>query len=331
MDTATLKFVAFTVFSVASLVGGYVAGRRGWVSRAFSQRLHLLTIVVLWGVMNFLCVWTVPASWSLVWLAVFPVTLIGVGVLTGWLLGQAIGLTRESLGLLIISAAVSNTGFTLGAYLCYCLLDDGQGAGGVALSMGVTMVTVMQVAAIPVLYPIARHFSAEHDGAPVWRLVAVSFWDLRAMPLYAGAAGLAANLMGAAGVLPPSPAAIMEAWWVQVMIYAGGFGAVFGIGVNLRPRSALGHVREHAALAAIKFAVFPVATAGLLWLTRQTPMPAEGLMRDMLWIESFIPTALMSVMVANLFHLDAQKAAGMWLVNTALFVVVPLPLLIWLV
>jgi len=327
----TLKFVVFTAFAIASLLAGYAAGRRGWLSQAFSKRLHLFTIVLLWGPMNFLCVWTVPMSASLVWLAVFPVALIGVGVAVAWALGRAIGLERESVGLLVITSAVGNTGFSLGAYLCYCLLDDGQGAGGRALSMGVAMVTMMQIAAIPILYPVARHFSRTDPGASVWRLVARSFWDLRATPLYAGTAGLVVNAVGElGGGAWRAPAGVMDSWFVAVMIYAGTFGAVFGIGMNLRPAAAFGHAREHAALAMVKFTVFPAATLGLLWMTRRTAMPAEGLMADVLWVESFMPTALMSVMVANLFHLDAQKAAGMWLVNTGLFVVLALPTLVWL-
>ncbi|MEM6333907.1 MAG: hypothetical protein AAF823_11265 [Planctomycetota bacterium] len=332
MDTATLAFVVFTAFNAATLLAGWWVGKRGLLSAAFSRRLHVCTVVGPWGAMNFLCVWSVPLTWTLLWLAVFPTVLIGVGVGAAFLIGKALRLPRMSLGVVMIAAGVSNTGFTLGGYLCYCLLDDGQGAGAAALAMGVTMVTVMQVSAIPMLYPLASAFAGSGDRPAVWVLVVKSFWDLRAMPLYAGTAGFALNVAGASGVgWAGAPAGVLDAWWVQMLIYAGAFGAHFGIGMNIRPSEALGAWREHATLAACKFAVFPVATAAMLWATGWTPIPAEGLLGRMLWIESFMSTGLMSVMVSNMFRLDARLAANLWVVNTGLFVVGPLVFLILLV
>ncbi|MEM1208597.1 MAG: hypothetical protein AAGI54_04955 [Planctomycetota bacterium] len=330
MDPATTQFLIFTAFNAACLVSGYVARRRGWLSPGFSRGLHTFTVAVLWASMNFLCVWAVPLEPSLVWLAVFPTVLIGVGVAWSCAVGKAMRLPRMSLGVVMISSGVSNTGFTLGAYLCYCLLDDGQGAGGRALAMGVAMVTVMQIAAIPILYPLASHFGPASTGHAVWRLVLKSFWDIRAMPLYAGGAGLVMNTLGAT-VAPAvaAPERLLDAWWVQVLIYAGAFGATFGIGMNLHPRGMLKPWREHLTLASAKYVAFPLGTWALLWLTQWTFAPVEGLLGRMLWIESFMATGLMSVMVANMFHLDARLSANLWVVNTALFVAVPLPLLIW--
>jgi hypothetical protein len=331
MDAATLKFIVFTVFNAATLVAGYVAYHRGWLSLAFSRKLHLFTVVVAWGLMNFMCVWSVPLSPTLVWIALFPTVLIVVGVVAGGLIGRAMGLRRMSLGVTMVSAGTSNTGFTLGAYLAYCLLGDGQGAGPAALAMGVTMVTIMQVSAIPVLYPLAAHFAAGEGRPSVGKLIRQSFWDLRAMPLYAGTTGLTLNVLGVtAWPAVAAPPGLLAMWWVTVLIYVGSFGAHFGIGMNVRPLEALRPWREHATLALAKFAVFPLATAAMLWLTRWTALPAEGLTRDLLFIEGFMATGLMSVMISNMFHLDARLSASLWVVNTALFVMVPLPILIWL-
>ncbi|MEO0588219.1 MAG: hypothetical protein AAF078_11320 [Planctomycetota bacterium] len=329
MDAATLAFVVFTAFNAATLLAGWWVGRRGLLSAAFSRRLHVCTVVGPWGAMNFLCVWSVPLTWTLLWLAVFPTVLIGVGVVAAFAIGKLMRLPRMSLGVVMIAAGVSNTGFTLGAYLCYCLLDDGAGQGAAALAMGVTMVTVMQVSAIPMLYPLASAFASPEDRASVWKLVAQSFWDLRAMPLYAGTAGLALNVAGASGLSwAGAPAGVLDAWWVQVLIYAGAFGAHFGIGMNIRPSEMLRAWREHATLAMCKFAVFPVATLGMLWAKGWTPISADGLLGRMLWIESFMSAGRMSVMGSNMFHLDARLAANVWVVNTGLFVAGPLVFLI---
>ncbi|MEM0914430.1 MAG: hypothetical protein AAGK09_07445 [Planctomycetota bacterium] len=330
MDPATFKFLVFTVFNAATLVAGYVAFHRGWLSQAFSRRLHVFTVVVLWAAMSFLCVWSVPLSWSSLWLAVFPTVLIPVGVVSALGVGWILRLPRMSLAVAMVSAGLSNTGFTLGSYLCYCLLDDGHGAGAAALAMGVAMVTVMQVSAIAMLYPLASHFGTAEDRRDVWRRVLLSFWDVRAMPLYAGAAGLTLNVLGGSSVpMLAAPSGLLDTGWVQALIYAGAFGAMFGVGMNMHPWEALRAWRDQVTLAVVKFAVFPLATLGLLWLTMLTWLPAEGLMAEMLWIEAFMPTGLIGVMIANMFHLDARLSANLWLVNTVAFLVVPLPVLIW--
>ena len=38
----------------------------------------------------------------------------------------------------------------------------------------------------------------------------------------------------------------------------------------------------------------------------------------------------MIVMLANLFYLDTRMASAIWIVNTVLFVVIPLPIILYL-
>ena len=40
---------------------------------------------------------------------------------------------------------------------------------------------------------------------------------------------------------------------------------------------------------------------------------------------AFMPTAIQTVIVANLFHLDARMAGSVWIVNTLIFICLVLP------
>jgi predicted permease len=232
-------------------------------------------------------------------------------------------LSRDHTGVLAISASQGNLGFTLGGYLCYALLSPGD----VALAYSVAYVSIMQAAAVLLIFPIARRFGPHDDrDEPIGRLMLKSLFELRGIHLYAALAGL---LLAASRV--PVPVWV-DAWRVKdVLFYAGSIGAYFGIGLRLRVGLAesLSCWRENLALAAGKFVFIPIVTLGLLAIMRSTPWVIEPLGQKVVLVEAFMPTAIASVLYANMFHLDARRASVMWFWNTVLFAVVILPVLIF--
>jgi predicted permease len=58
-------------------------------------------------------------------------------------------------------------------------------------------------------------------------------------------------------------------------------------------------------------------------------VPLAPLGQKVVLVEAFMPVAIQAVMIANLFHLDGRMASTLWLVNTVLFALVPLPVLVW--
>ena len=144
------------------------------------------------------------------------------------------------------------------------------------------------------------------------------------MPLYAAVAGL---VLGALEV--PRAAFLTTPLFLNAIIYLGAAGAVVGIGMRLRLGDALRYPIENLALAIMRFTMLPVATLGLVALIGLTPIPLTSPLREVAIIEAFMPTALLTVMLSNIFHLDTRLASSAWLVNTVAFVVVPLPVLLW--
>lgn len=77
-------------------------------------------------------------------------------------------------------------------------------------------------------------------------------------------------------------------------------------------------------LAAIKFIVLPAAVYLAL-----LPVHLHPDLKMVIRIESFMPTAVYSVISSILFDLDAKLSAGLFVVNTVLFILIVLPLLIF--
>jgi len=336
MSPRAIQFLAFVGFGVVSLVGGYVARRRGWVREERSRTLHFWTVAAIWSTVGLLGVWQLPPRLSNLWLvAIEPVLVVGPALLA-IPLGRWFGATERQVGVLAVAAGLANLGFTLGGYLCYTLLTEPrlleqpgaspQAVGDAALAYAIAQVSVMSVVGIVLLYPLARHFGGEReDDETIGALIYHSLVDWRALMLYAAVAGAAL-----AYARVPFPGFVDRWYLMDGLFYLGGFTAYFGIGLRLHVGTTLRAVRYHAALAGVKFLLVPALTAGLLALSNLWPPGPPLLLQRVMLVLSVMPTAIQTVIVANLFHLDARLASGLWLVNTAAFALIPLPVLLYL-
>lgn len=314
----TIKFLIFAAFSLASLWVGYLSRKRGWVREELSQTVHFHTIVWVWSLVSLLSLWRAPLVERDMGLVVMQVVIVAAAGFGAIPLARLFRRPRESVGVIAVAAAGGNLGFTLGAYLCYSLLDDSLRALGYAIAY----VSVMQIAAVVLTYPIARHYGREGGGSLV-RLMVRNLLDLRAMPLYGAMAG---QLLGMFGVAFPQG---LTDWGVfDILFYIGSFGGYFGIGLRLRLGDSLRYVPEHAVLAGMKFAFIPLVTLGLWLLLRPTAWALDPVARDVVFIQSAMPTAIQTVMLANLFGMNVRLASVLWLWSLLLFFVLPLPVIL---
>ncbi len=116
---------------------------------------------------------------------------------------------------------------------------------------------------------------------------------------------------------------------LDALFYLGGGSAYFGIGLRLRFMDVLRDPGLHLGVAIIQFAVQPLLAFGAVYGLGTLGWPATELQSEVTLIEAFSPVAINTVIVANLFRLDARLAAALWLSNTVLFCVIPLPALLW--
>ncbi len=324
MDPRTLQFTAFCVFNALCLAAGYGARRRKLLGEHAARPIHFVTVSFVWGAVSLLSVWRLPPLSANLWLVVIEPLLVAVPAFAVVPIARRMGCNNKQTGVIATAAGLGNLGFTLGAYLCYTLLNSPAGQGEAALAYAVAQVNLMAMAGVLMMYPLARHFGGQHgDDQSITKLIVTSFFDLRALMVHCAIVGV---VLAYAGV--PFPVALDEYHVIDVLFYLGGFGGYFGIGLRLRLGDARMYLREHALLALVKFAGIPLLSVGVLALVNLTPVPLAVLGQRVVVVEAFMPIAIQSVMIANLFHLDGRMASTLWLVNTALFVLVPLPVLV---
>ena len=241
---------------------------------------------------------------------------------------------------LALAAGLRNSGFALGSFLAYAILPVGDllrqqaGPGGElsseqvgqlsisALAYGLLIVMTMSMAVVIFLFPMVQHFaSSENDKQPIGRIIYKSFVDWKAMLFYSSAAGIALAYLRV-----PCPPIVHEWHILKALIFVGSATAYFGIGLRLHVAHLRPHLKSHAMVAGVKFIATPLLTLGLLLIARNlgtTPPPA--MLDQTFMLIAFMPTAIQTVIVANLFHLDARMAGSVWLVNTLVFICIVLP------
>jgi predicted permease len=83
-------------------------------------------------------------------------------------------------------------------------------------------------------------------------------------------------------------------------------------------------------LAVVRFGVAAAVGVALSWLTWLTPWPLHGLRWNVNVVESFVPTAVTMVAVANMFSLRPREASALFVVNTVMYLVLVLPVVFWI-
>ena len=308
--------IAFVIVSLLSLVAGMAARRYRLVHEGVSRAVHFHTVSWVWSSLALLSVWRMTVTGEALWLLLIVPVMGAVPMVLVLLVGRWVGLRRDALAVTAISAGVANTGATLGAYLAKMRIEP----AGEALGYAIVYVTIMAIAGILMLYPLAAHFAAGSGGQggrpSLGRLLVKSFWCLPALSMYATLAGAALSLGDV-----PFPAALEQGHVIDALFYAAAVGGYFGIGLRLRFDPPWRDAGAHGLLALARFAIAPLCAVGLLMLIPDLP----GVMGRVVVLESFMPAAIFSVMTANIFHLNARLAASLWLWNTLAFFLLVLP------
>jgi len=342
MDARTLEFFALAIVSALSILAGYLSRERGWMHEDTSRKVHWFTIVVLWSTAGFFALWNLEPKIANLWVLAIEPLLVIIPAFLIIPLAKAIKLKRNQVGVLALAAGLRNSGFALGAFLAYAILPAGellrqQSAAGQeqidalsisALAYGMLIVMTMSMAVVVFLFPMVQHFAGDgKDGISLRHIIYKSFVDWKAMLFYAAAAGITLAYLRV-----PVPTVIFDWYILKVLIFAGSATAYFGIGMRLHFNHLRPHLKSHALLAGVKFIATPALTLGLLLIARNLgTAPPPPLLEQCFILIAFMPCAIQTVIVSNLFHLDARMAGSVWIVNTIIFICVVLPAILLVV
>jgi predicted permease len=284
-----------------------------WVSDRLARPLHAVTVIGLSPVIFVLGIWKLDRGGDDWWRVPFAYGLLLVfSSVIALALSPRLFRNPKSVGTHILLVAVSNIGHTMAGFLTILLI------GVEAYPLNAILILPCYLFIALVWFPAAAHWGGGGDarsfGGRYWRLV----FSPLALPLLGIAGGLALNFAG-------TP---MTAGWVRLMkalVFVTTALTMFAIGCRLRLRHALCFWNALRWLYAVKFVAHPLIAVALCAL-----LGLHGPAAGVLLIAAIMPAGVMAIQYSTIEDLDVDLANAGFLLSTAVFMILVLPVLILL-
>jgi len=299
-DLAEYRFGLYLACIVLAIAGGYVGRRRGILNPHWAGRIMSAAIIGCDAPIACLAIWHLETGAG-VWKV--PVAGVAVAVAT-CLAGLAVARWRRlcpaDAAVFGLQAGMGNVGYTLGGFLCFAL----WGLQGLAIEQMYCM--MWPFFSFLFCFPIARHYgeaaSGIHEDVPPAAYALRTLWrtltDLRSLPLYTASLGLVVNLAG-----PTPPAVIRQSHIIDILMIVGIVMQFGSVGMTVRARRIPVYWKRALGSGLLKFLLSPALMLGLAL--------AMGISGDPLYVclvLAAMPTALYSVLMANIFGLNRDLA-----------------------
>jgi len=310
-----LAKLAFPFFAVVlPLTVGTLSGHRFRDRDRLSKRLVLLSLVFGYPVVTFLAGWNVRVDWELIWLPIagMGISVMGLGI--GWLLScfHRWDGDRRRRGAYIFAVGLNNMGNTGGSLVAFVLLGE-QG-----FAQAMVLVLHWQFLVYLICFPLAKRWSEGHEPLTLRDELRAALRDPRLLPLAGLLLGLLVNVCGV-----PRPEVCRPVTTVGMAVTA--FVAAFAVGISVRTEK----FRDYGPLYLSQFVGKFLLLPGLCWpLARAAGLSAMA--QKIVLIQSSCPQAFYAVFLVHFFDLDHHQANSMFIVNSLLYLVFVLPVLVWL-
>ncbi len=304
-----VKFAIFqSIIIVLFSCGWWIKNRLPYAAKR-SKTIINLNLMGIEPLIVFWSVWGLPLEKDLLILPISGALMALLGILAGMIITGFIKLSHKKKAAFLIGSCLSNQGFTMGGFLCYLFF------GEAGLAMAVIFMTYFIPLLFLIIFPYARMTGkTDQNNITVYERLKMSIINLQNMPLYAMLLAVALQLTEVQR--PPWRLSLDPLLLFSVALY------YLTLGGNFQFKNIKGAVRENLALAAIKFIIIPGAVFMVLLV-----LPIDPTIKQLIMIQSIMPVAVYSVVVSILFDLDATLSSGMFVINTSIFIIFILPLL----
>ena len=314
-DTAYFRLASMFAVLVVGVVSGYLSSNRFGLPERIAKEIMTVVLVSFNWLIALLVIWRMHLSRQLIWLPIVGVVLMLAITVLSAAIFYFIKLDRRSQLTLILAGGLSNLGYTGGAFVCYALF----GATGLA------MANIYPVFWLPVAYFIffpllkIREIRANDRNA---KFKLTQILDLRFLALPAIIIAIVLNLTGV-----KSPGFVEKFHIIDIFVYIASGLSFFAIGLRVNLSRLKNYVSLYFPLAAVKFILTPAVALLIIWLLALTGRNLTGLVQKVIIVLSVTPSAVLMVTMSNVFNLDGPLASALWVATMAIFAVIVVPVL----
>jgi predicted permease len=303
-----IKFIIFQLVIILPFAIGYISRRFIKKKEDTAKkiiRINLLSIeplIVLWSI------WGLTLSFDHVFLPLSGLSLAIAGFLIGTM--TILFTDRKDTGrkTYLISSSLANHGFTMGGLICYLIAGE-QGLG---------LSSIFTLYFVPYTFLFIFNYARTNTLKKIFSIEGFigNFLNLQNMPLHAVLTALILHLIGLKrpDINFPVDALLL----ISISLYYFTLGLNFSFG-DFRSTG-----KDQLLLAVTKFLILPLITFSILKFTRLDPE-----VKTIIFVQSFMPAAVYSVVTSILFDLDSKLASSIFFINTIIFLISVLPALLF--
>ncbi len=302
-----MKLLFFQISIIVPFLAGVFLKNRLRAPLVTAKKIVRANLVALEPVIALWSLWGLSLEAAQAVLPIGGLLVTAAGLFFGVACAPLLGLKGKRRVTFHISAALANHGMTMGGFFCYLLM----GEEGLAMSF-LFLVYFLPFVFI-VIFPYARNAS---DAAAGTRPRVRDFiFDGRNMPLAGILLALALKFFGFRRPEVPLPFDLLIL--ISVAVY------YFTLGITVSVKTVRKEVPSLVFLSAIKFFLVPLTAIAATSL-----FGIGHAVRGVIILESFMPAAVYSVITAVVFDLDNEMASVLFLLNTAIFLALIMPLIL---
>ena len=303
--TPALKFFIFQMLVICPfLVGIYVKNKIS-DPPVLAKKLVRTNLILFDPLIALWSIWGLSLSGDMVFLPLAGITIAIAGLILGRITVPFITSGVKERTTYLISSSLANHGYAMGGLVCYLM------AGEKGLGLSVIFTSYFMPYIFIFIFPFAK---SSASGRFSFKSAGASFLALQNLPLFAVLAAVMLHVfrIPRPAVFFPIDALLM----VSISLY------YFTLGINFMFKDVLSVKKEYVFLAAIKFLMLPLLTFIIMLF-----IDLDRDIKSVIFIESFMPAAVYSVVVAILFDLDSRLASGIFVTSTVAFILIILPVL----
>ncbi len=317
-NMATIRLVSMFIVLTGGLFFGYLASNKFGMPENYAKKIMTVVLLFLnWPVALFV-IWTLKLELEFIWLPITGVVLMLCVTAFSVPIAMMLKLDKKSRITFLLASSLSNLGYTGGAFVCYALF------GAKALAMANIYIVLWLPTAYFVFFPLLKVIELRQYD-PQSRFQMSHIFDLRYIVLPAILVALILNISGI-----KQPGFIRDFHIVDFFIYTASTLAFFAIGLRIKPSRFKNYINLYFSLAAVKFIITPLVAFLIIYILGITGHKLNELVRNVIIVMAVTPSAVIMVMMSNVFDLDSKMASALWVVNTAVFALVVVPILFFI-
>jgi len=339
LELNNLIYSLFIIFGALFL--GYFCRKKNIINKRdlIAPELIKLTAIFIMPPISLIAFWGFehPFSFNLLLLPLSATILTVINMFIAKVFCKFHNLDRKQAGSFVTSAMFSNVGYTAGSFVVFALL----GEEGFAFS--VLYVMYFSLCFYTLGFYVARHFGKTKTFETIERkkmklsmlnpgvLISIAAKFLRSLAikddgrrrmrdvlmdnvhLYPLAGIFIALILK--GIHIPRPPALD--FLNSILIPLSSFIWMFSVGLMFKFSSIKKYIREVFSISVIKFLISPILTLGIIAILRVDTYVNE-VASKMIFIQSFMPVAVSSLMLPSLFNLDQDLSNASWAFTTIL-------------